>query len=535
MPRLSLVALEDRLAPAVINFALTTSTSKYTISGTVNGSTITQQAAGSLTTTYSGTVQADVDFAANTIELLGPGSSMAANNSGTWAPAVGGGSAFSVGSAPGNYGGSVVVTLSTKVAARNLVTSVSAPPTAITGASFPSTPQTLALTSGNLDYNNFGLQGTSTLGGSGPNVAANGTFTDLGNGNYSLVLPGDTTINDNSSGFAVVLRLVGTLNATATLPVTDLNGAATGFDATFSHAAGGTPSLIAPAATITRTPSANLTGMTLTLGGNVDGTAESLAVDLSGTTLTTTGYDTATGKLTITGAGTLATYQSVLRTATYANANTAGTPGPRTVSIAAADAANTSLIRLAAGTVTGPASAKVSSVQVNNGGQQQSRVTGVTVTFNSIVALPGTPGTAFQLVRTGDGAVVSLSAAIDNTGPGTVATLSFTGGPLNNGSLQDGRYTLTVLASQVNAGNFDGDGNGTPGDNFTLTGNPATNKLFRLFGDSDGNGTVDSTDFAALGTFFGQSVTNNPFDYDINNTINADDLGFFGNRFGTSI
>lgn len=51
----------------------------------------------------------------------------------------------------------------------------------------------------------------------------------------------------------------------------------------------------------------------------------------------------------------------------------------------------------------------------------------------------------------------------------------FTGGETNSGSLADGRYTLTVFASQVSAGGqqLDGDGTGTGGDNFVLDGTVA--------------------------------------------------------------
>lgn len=535
--RLQLVTLEDRSVPAIMNFTLDTPNSKLSLGGDVDGNAITQQGANSLVTTYSGTVRVDADFSNNTIEFVNTGSSMKANNSGTWKPAVGGGAAFVPGSAPANYGGNVTVTVATVVAGRNLAAVFTSAPLPLAGGpamSFPST-QTLVLTAGDVDYNNFLLQGTSSLGGnSGPNSAANGTFTDLGNGNYTLAMPGAAKIVEMiTSTNKLTLNINGTLNATATLPVVDLNGAAAGTDTTFTQTAGGASALIAPSANITRNPAASLSSMTVVLGSTPDGMSESLGVDLSGTTLSTTGYDSGTNTLTITGANTLATYQSVLRKVTYTNANPAGTAGARAVMVSVNDGNNSSLIRTSTGSVTiaNPAS-KVSSVKVNDGvSAQRSRVTSVKVAFDSIVSLPGTPSVAFQLARAKDNADIGLSVSVDNTGPGTVATLTFTSGPLESTSLSDGRYTLTVLASQVNSGNFDG-GSGT-GSNFVLVGDPSTNKFFRLFGDSNGDGTVIANDFADFGNAFNSSDFT--FDFDNNNIINADDFAEFGNRFGMTI
>ncbi len=540
-PMLALISLEDRSTPAAINFALTTATSILTLGGTVNGAAITQQGTGSLSTTYSGTVSTDVDFSSNTVEFLASGSAMKANNSGTWAPAVGGGTAFSAGSAPANYGGTVSVSgLPTRVAARGLVGVFSSTPLSLTGGpafSFPSA-QTLTLSAGTVDYNNFLLQGTTPLADQGgANSAGPATFTDLGNGNYSISLPSDATINDNSSGFDLILTISGTLNGTATLPVVDLNGAAAGFESNFTHTAGAAASKIAPAASITRSTPANLQSMTVTLAASPDGASESLAVDLTGTGLSTTGYNSLTGQLMITGTGTLAAYQSALQKVTYANSDANGTAGPRPVTVTVSDASNASLSRTANGTVSLPAvAATVTGVQVNDGSDQRSRVTSVSVTFDSIVTLPGTPAAAFQLVRNSDNAPVNLNASVNNSGSGTLVTLDFTGGPLDFGSLSDGTYTLTVLAAQVNGGNFDGNGDLTPGDNYTLVGN-ATNKLFRLFGDINGDGTVDgSTDFAQFGAVFGTSVAGSPFDFDANGVIDGStDFAQLGARFGLTI
>jgi probable HAF family extracellular repeat protein len=172
--------------------------------------------------------------------------------------------------------------------------------------------------------------------------------------------------------------------------------------------------------------------------------------------------------------------------------------------------------------------AQVVGVQINDGATQRSRVTSLKVTFDSTVILPPLPANAFELKRQSDNAIVSLSAsAIGNT-----VSLSFTGGPIEFGSLADGRYTLTVHSSLVNYGDFDGNGDGTPGDDYTRVGTPA-NGLFRLFGDADGNGTVNSVDFAAFRSVFGMGPS--IFDFSGDGQTDANDFAEFRRRFGVSI
>ena len=60
-------------------------------------------------------------------------------------------------------------------------------------------------------------------------------------------------------------------------------------------------------------------------------------------------------------------------------------------------------------------------------------------------------------------------------------------------------------------------------------------RLRRLFGDSNNDGTVDGTDFAAFGNAFGQTVANSPFDFNGDGTVDGTDFAQFGNRFGTTL
>ncbi len=177
--------------------------------------------------------------------------------------------------------------------------------------------------------------------------------------------------------------------------------------------------------------------------------------------------------------------------------------------------------------------AKISSTQINDGSVHRSRITSLQVTFDSAVTLPVNPADAFQLMRQSDNAFIDLIA----TPSGNAVTLTFAAGPaVDFTSLADGRYTLTALANQINAGNFDGDGNGVAGDNYVLasaaTPNPATN-IFRFFGDFDGDGNVAANDFIQFRLALGG--TNPIFDFDNDGAVAASDFIQFRLRFGGSI
>jgi subtilisin-like proprotein convertase family protein len=185
--------------------------------------------------------------------------------------------------------------------------------------------------------------------------------------------------------------------------------------------------------------------------------------------------------------------------------------------------------------------ATIANVIVGDGTAQRSMVTQVKVVFDSIVNFVGAPSAAFQLVRTGPGSpsgipdgVVTLAAAVTNAGH-TEVLLTFSG-PLTetaiSKSLIDGRYTLTVIASQFAGAGFDGNNNGVAGDDYVLASSGTTG-VFRLFGDSDGNALVNSNDFAVFRSFFGLGAS--IFDFDGDNLTNSNDFAEFRKRFGLSI
>ena len=101
--------------------------------------------------------------------------------------------------------------------------------------------------------------------------------------------------------------------------------------------------------------------------------------------------------------------------------------------------------------------------------------------------------------------------------------------------MADGRYTFTALASQISGAGIalDGNGDGVAGDDYALVGDPATNKLFRLFGDANGDGTVAASDFILFRQMFGGAST--IFDFSGDGTVSANDFAQFRLRFGGSI
>jgi hypothetical protein len=160
--------------------------------------------------------------------------------------------------------------------------------------------------------------------------------------------------------------------------------------------------------------------------------------------------------------------------------------------------------------------ATVSSVTINGGAAQRSRLYSVTVAFDRVLDLSGNP---FRVARQSDGLPLTFTV----TTAGTSATLTFTGAT----PVPDGRYTLQLLAAAI-PGGFDGNGDVTPGDDYTLAGTPQ-NGLFRLYGDSNGDGRVDSTDFLAFR--LGLSANNPIFDADGDGLVGAADFLQFRLRF----
>jgi hypothetical protein len=169
----------------------------------------------------------------------------------------------------------------------------------------------------------------------------------------------------------------------------------------------------------------------------------------------------------------------------------------------------------------------VQSVAVNDGtSPQHSMVTSMTVTFDTVVNFASTPAAAFTLSRIGGGAVGSFTATQQVLGGVTVVTLNgFTGDETQNGSLADGRYILTVIASQVSTAGGQLAGNNTFTD---------ADGLFRFFGDINGDRAVDIADFGQFTGSFNLHTGDPGYiaAFDINNdgAIDIADFGAFSTR-----
>jgi hypothetical protein len=214
---------------------------------------------------------------------------------------------------------------------------------------------------------------------------------------------------------------------------------------------------------------------------------------------------------------------------------------------------------------------QVSSIVVGDGTAERSEVRQIVVTFDSAVTFTGGNGNAaaaFQLLHTTYGSTVfntlvnNLQTAVTTNGSGqTVVTITFTttgnsanevdplsvqstaGGP-TTASLGDGKFQLTVLASNVSGPGGQLAGNGTTaGTNFVTPSETAGTTtglhLWRLFGDINGDGLDDLTDLTAFRNTYNAALGNpvyvNALDADNDGVIDLDDLTAFRNHYNHTV
>ena len=169
---------------------------------------------------------------------------------------------------------------------------------------------------------------------------------------------------------------------------------------------------------------------------------------------------------------------------------------------------------------------KVVTLPSDDGGS--SVVRSLTVEFDEVVVVDSG---AFELKRE-TGEIVDLSISTNEIDGKTQATIQF-GGPLvdGSGSLIDGRYVLTTLDTHIR----DLAGNVIDGNRDNASGGHAVDEVFRLFGDSDGDGDVDAQDYGRFGASFmsraGDPRFDAAFDFDDDGDVDSQDYGRFGSRF----
>lgn len=218
------------------NMNVVTANSSLTVSGSLSNAVLgstnyQQQAAGSLLTSYFGTINVSVNTGANTLQFFAP-TAVNGNNSGSWQPLAGG----AAGNAPAAYG--VFIPYATglapiNAALRTLTYSITSGvlPLAGGGSNFTFTPtQTIPITTGILDFRATGLFAgsgfTSLAGGSSANAAAagSGSVVLLPNNDLRITFPVDVTFNtvfDPGAGvgnFTAQSRFVGTIQAIVAVP-----------------------------------------------------------------------------------------------------------------------------------------------------------------------------------------------------------------------------------------------------------------------------------------------------------------------------
>ncbi len=171
----------------------------------------------------------------------------------------------------------------------------------------------------------------------------------------------------------------------------------------------------------------------------------------------------------------------------------------------------------------------LSSTTIDDGLAQRSAVRSITLTFQGNITT--IPSSAFQLTRNEDGLTIPVNVGTPvYMGGETYVLLTFGGPNLDGTSVPDGRYTLTINGSLIldNFGNeVDAAGNGTAGSTGTVN-------FFRFFGDSNGDGIVNATDYLAFRTAYLSGVVtpaNSFFDYNGDGEFTVIDLDAFVTNF----
>ena len=179
-----------------------------------------------------------------------------------------------------------------------------------------------------------------------PTLTLTGTDTLA---NYQQVLRSVTYANSSQNPGATGRAIAfvasdGTDNsntATTTVGVTPVNDApvlaAGGGSPTFTE--GGPAVTVDPGLTVTNVDDTNLESAAVTITNLLDAGAEVLAANVAGTAITAS-YVAPT--LTLTGSDTLASYEQVLRSVTYANSSQNPNPAGRTISFTANDGTDNS-------------------------------------------------------------------------------------------------------------------------------------------------------------------------------------------------
>jgi len=213
------------VAAGPVAFTIDPARSLISLSGNLQGGfgtlPFSAQGAGSLTTSYTGSVLADLT--PPSIDFPG-GSMLQANTNGTWQPAVGGGT----GSAPADYGGQIKenFVITAYFAGRNFLLDVASPPTTLTNGGLNSGLLAVTFLTNNppvpgTDFNvaipfdsSEDTNGTSPLTGTSTNGPNTAYLTNSG-GKLAVFMPVSITNVMTNGSDVITVILTGTVVATA--------------------------------------------------------------------------------------------------------------------------------------------------------------------------------------------------------------------------------------------------------------------------------------------------------------------------------
>ena len=170
----------------------------------------------------------------------------------------------------------------------------------------------------------------------------------------------------------------------------------------------------------------------------------------------------------------------------------------------------------------------VQSIVIGDGTSQRSRVEDLTVTFDEVVSIDPAD---VQVVNLDNGQIVATTLTTEVIDDRTLVTVALDNPGLNNGSLANGNYRLTISDAVTDAaGNrLDGDGDG-------LSGGTATDEFFRLYGDSNGDRVVNLVDLFSFRNAYGRSGEEAfMFDDNADGVINLVDLLAFRDGYGRRV
>lgn len=241
--------------------------------------------------------------------------------------------------------------------------------------------------------------------------------------------------------------------------IIDLNGPASGFNFDQASFEEGDPPVVTVAANATITGPVGLTvgELTVTISNLSDTGAEILDADVTGTGIT---KDYVAPTLTLTGSGTLAEFQQVLRTVTYSNTSENPTAGTRDLVFAATVTSAASNTPSSLITVTGVADAPTIDLNGAGGGIDFSTtftVGGAAVEIADATATAVDPDSAnlqsmtVTITNIQDAGDEVLDADVGATGIGksyTAPTLTLTG-PSSVANFQQVLRTITYVNNNV--------------------------------------------------------------------------------------